>query len=144
MRAGSTTSARASARVASGRGQLLDSPSSEVLHADGSECAHRLLFPMLDRFAAHAQTEFDVGHHVEMREQSERLEDQADIPARRRYPLHPLSPDPDLSSVWLIEPGDEAHHRGLATPARADHRDEFPRDTSRPSPSTAVTFPNAW
>src|SRR5205809_6029617 len=61
-----------------------------------------------------------------MREQGERLEDQADIPLVGGHPFHPLSPDPDLSSVWLIEPGDQAHHRGLAAPAGADHRDEFP------------------
>src|SRR5881628_4136589 len=61
------------------------------------------LFPLLDRFTAHAQAEFDVGHHIEVREQGERLEDQADVPLVGRNPLHPFSPDPDLSSVWLIE-----------------------------------------
>src|SRR5207248_500812 len=34
-------------------GQLLDSASSKVLHADGSECTHRLLCPMLDPYPQH-------------------------------------------------------------------------------------------
>jgi hypothetical protein len=69
-----------------------------------------------------------VGHvarHRHVRPERVVLEHHADVPLVGRQPAHHAPAETDLARVGLVEPGDEAEQRGLATAGRAEQREQL-------------------